>query len=74
MLVGTLATQRCSGHLGPTAVPTGPLYAQVVSQSSLILFGGGAAFGLSGNCDSFEQKGLADNLKLNFYSSTSYAF
>lgn len=33
LLVSTLATQRCSGHLGPTAVPTGPSYAQVVSQA-----------------------------------------
>lgn len=69
--MGALATQRCSGHLGPTAVPTGPSHAQVVSQSSPILFGRGAAFGLSGNGDSFEQKGRADDLY--FYSFTSYA-
>lgn len=60
--MGTLATavQRTSG----------PSHAQVVSQSSPILFGRGAAFGLLGNWDSSEQKGRAD---LHLYSFTSYA-
>lgn len=66
---GDTAVQWTSG---PTGVPTGPSYARAVSQGSLILSGRGAAFGLSGNWDSFEQKGLADNLY--FYSFTSYAF
>lgn len=69
-LVGTLVKQRWADVWATQQSPLAPHMHRLASQSSLILFGRGVAFGLSGNWDCFEQNRSSRKAWLIIFIST----